>query len=166
MALYSFFLCFPPFCRSTSQHTPTQLVGEKQGWEKNFESSKVFHNFCMRFCICNRYVILLFSTSLFNPFFPLYFGPFKTKDQWIYIVIVTPVFTCKYASKNGPLPYSTDYCCCEDLWRTPQVLRNNLSWPNHAYSYLGFKKFLNVFLFLIGREASWPMRDFGTFHSK
>ena len=46
MALYSFFLCFPPFCRSTSQHTPTQLVGKKQGWEKSFESSTIFHNFC------------------------------------------------------------------------------------------------------------------------
>ena len=33
---------------------------------------------CMCFCICDRYVILLFSTSLFNPFFPLYFSPFKT----------------------------------------------------------------------------------------
>ena len=159
---------FPAFLSlNFPAHTDTACWGEARLGKKFWvlESISQFL-LCMCFCICDRYVILLFSTSLFNPFFPLYFGPFKTKDQWIYIVIVTPVFTCKYASKNGPLPYSTDYCCCEDLWRTPQFLRNNLSWPNHAYSYLGFENLLNVFLFLIGREASWPMRDFGTFHSK
>ena len=59
MALYSFFLCFPPFCRSTSQHTPTQLVGKKQVWEKSFESSTIFHNFCY---VC----VFVFVTSMLS----------------------------------------------------------------------------------------------------
>ena len=33
---------------------------------------------CMCFCNCDKYVIFQLSTSLFNPNFSLYFGPFKT----------------------------------------------------------------------------------------
>ena len=49
---------------------------------------------------------------------------------------------------------------------TPSSPRNNLVQQNHTYFCPGFGKLSNVLLSLNDREASWPMRDVGTFSSK